>query len=324
MRPAGAARPAWRRRVSDSPLAPNGWHQTWLYQPTRIHPPRKQQNQAWLAGSLIPCPVSAFASARRTLRRASTSVLARRPAASSANSAVTGRTAARDKLRTATSKAALDVEAAGGVLTHLQTRRRATRPTPPDGQDSGDSGPASAVRECDAGHHRDASRPPHNPAIAGFGVSRSPRPLTAKPAMTSVPAVGPPIRVLVTRSRSWTDRDAVWAALDRIATRRYASLTVVHGAASRGADQHAAAWVEHQRRLGHPIQQEPHPANWAHDGRAAGMPWNPCMVAAGADLCLTFIDPCTTPPADCAVPTAATAPYTAPPPPTTPASPSST
>jgi hypothetical protein len=35
--------------------------------------------------------------------------------------------------------------------------------------------------------------------------------------MASVPAAGPLIQVLVTESGTWTDRDAFWAALDRIA-----------------------------------------------------------------------------------------------------------
>jgi len=41
------------------------------------------------------------------------------------------------------------------------------------------------------------------------------------------------VRVLVTGSRTWTDQDTVWAALDGVARSRPASMTVVHGACPR-------------------------------------------------------------------------------------------
>jgi hypothetical protein len=105
------------------------------------------------------------------------------------------------------------------------------------------------------------------------------------------------VRVLVTGSRTWTDRDTVWAALDGVAQSRPASMTVVHGACPRGADLYAAQWVTHHLELGHPVVEEAHPADWDRDGRAAGPRRNQRMVAGGADLCLTFIGPCLA--ADC-------------------------
>jgi YspA, cpYpsA-related SLOG family len=106
------------------------------------------------------------------------------------------------------------------------------------------------------------------------------------------------IRVLVTGSRTWADPDAVWRALDEVIERFPGRLVVlVHGDAARGADRHAAAWAARREREGQAVTVESHPADWARDGRAAGFRRNLRMVAAGADLCLTFIARCVD--ADC-------------------------
>jgi hypothetical protein len=89
-------------------------------------------------------------------------------------------------------------------------------------------------------------------------------------------------RVLVTGSRTWTDRAAirdglaaVWGAGDRV---------LVTGACPTGADALAeACW----RAWGG--QVEPHPADWDTHGRAAGPRRNTEMVAAGAQVCVAFI-----------------------------------
>jgi hypothetical protein len=83
------------------------------------------------------------------------------------------------------------------------------------------------------------------------------------------PGPAPALRVLVTGSRTWERPDLVWAALDRLAEHRPVTLTVVHGAAPRGADRHAAAWVANGRRLGYLVVEEAHPAR---TGAATGGP----------------------------------------------------
>ncbi|QIS02344.1 DUF2493 domain-containing protein [Nocardia brasiliensis] len=87
-------------------------------------------------------------------------------------------------------------------------------------------------------------------------------------------------RVLVTGSRTWTDHSAIQYALAPFRSR---DAVLVHGNA-RGADRIAAgiwhAWGEHD---------EPHPADWEREGRAAGLRRNQRMVDAGADVCLAFI-----------------------------------
>jgi hypothetical protein len=89
-------------------------------------------------------------------------------------------------------------------------------------------------------------------------------------------------RVLVTGSRTWTDRAAirdglaaVWGAGDRV---------LVTGACPTGADALAeACW----RAWGG--QVETHPADWDTHGRAAGPRRNAEMVGGGAEVCVAFI-----------------------------------
>lgn len=103
------------------------------------------------------------------------------------------------------------------------------------------------------------------------------------------------MRILVTGSRSWTDEDAVEAALreawiDAGSPVQVASMTLVHGACPTGADAIADRIA---RRVG--MQVEPHPADWERHGRSAGPIRNAEMVVAGADVCLAFIAACTSP-----------------------------
>lgn len=57
---------------------------------------------------------------------------------------------------------------------------------------------------------------------------------------------------------------------------------IVHGAAS-GADSLADDWA-----IGRDVLVEPHPADWAVHGRAAGPIRNQEMLEAGADLVIAF------------------------------------
>lgn len=91
------------------------------------------------------------------------------------------------------------------------------------------------------------------------------------------------MRVLVTGSRYWVDRDAIYSAM--IAQWDKAGrgpMTLVHGAA-KGADTLAAS-VAHE--LGWDVEE--YPADWDTYGRSAGPIRNAEMVKLGADVCLAF------------------------------------
>lgn len=114
---------------------------------------------------------------------------------------------------------------------------------------------------------------------------------------------GQPFRVLVTGSRTWTDRAAVWRSLADLFTEAVLAggadcLVVVHGDARQGADRLAREWVEQLWPEGEPVIQEPHPVtgeDYSTNGAIAPILRNREMVAAGADLCLTFIALCPCP-----------------------------
>lgn len=107
------------------------------------------------------------------------------------------------------------------------------------------------------------------------------------------------LRVIVTGSRDWPDKSAVWRALDTIApTTPGSSLTIVHGACRingkpAGADRDADEWVRRNRYRhgfrGCLIRAEPHPADWRRYRKAAGPIRNRHMVDLGADLVLAFV-----------------------------------
>lgn len=83
----------------------------------------------------------------------------------------------------------------------------------------------------------------------------------------------PGMRVLVCGGRDYADRDALFAAMDRLDRRRPVSV-VIHGAAP-GADALAAEWA---RERGCVIVA--YPADWAR-GRAAGPLRNQRMIDDG-------------------------------------------
>lgn len=103
------------------------------------------------------------------------------------------------------------------------------------------------------------------------------------------------MRILVSGSRSWTDVDTIWGALDILAEQARGlgeTVTVVHGCAV-GADIIADRWVRDCAAKGWPVHAERHPADWKLGRRSAGHERNRVMVDAGADVCLAFVGPCT-------------------------------
>jgi hypothetical protein len=91
------------------------------------------------------------------------------------------------------------------------------------------------------------------------------------------------VRILITGSRNWTDREAIVSAIAHaVGVVPASEVVVVHGAAP-GADTLAA---DYARVAGYRV--EAHPAYWDQFGRAAGHRRNAEMVALGADTCLAF------------------------------------
>lgn len=110
-----------------------------------------------------------------------------------------------------------------------------------------------------------------------------------------------PYRVLVTGSRDWDDVTTIGAALEQaLIDAGPRPVLVVHGACPSGADWHADHYARWLRGKGCGIDVEPHPAK-GHPTEDFG-PWpgagprrNAHMVGLGADACLAFIGPCTSP-----------------------------
>lgn len=89
------------------------------------------------------------------------------------------------------------------------------------------------------------------------------------------------MRILITGSRSWTDRTVIRDALTSV---WHPEAVLVSGACPRGADALCeACWTQWGG------QTERHPADWARYGRRAGFHRNADMVATAPDVCLAFI-----------------------------------
>jgi hypothetical protein len=85
---------------------------------------------------------------------------------------------------------------------------------------------------------------------------------------------GCPMKLLVCGGRDYTDRAALFAALDYLHARRVIEL-IIHGAA-RGADKLAAEWAGARG-----IQSRAFPALWHAHGKAAGCIRNQHMLDCG-------------------------------------------
>lgn len=97
------------------------------------------------------------------------------------------------------------------------------------------------------------------------------------------------MRVIVTGSRGWTDRDRLEKELGELVDRLYPgeAFCIVHGACPDGADALAAEWAA----LRPWVIEERHPAEWERFGKSAGYRRNAEMVALDADVVLAFITP---------------------------------
>ncbi|HEY5420935.1 MAG TPA: SLOG family protein [Marmoricola sp.] len=108
------------------------------------------------------------------------------------------------------------------------------------------------------------------------------------------------MRILVTGSRNWLDRDLLNQTLDGIIDefvtidrQRFLTegVTLVSGRCSSGADKMAEEWAAGIFF----VDVEPHPADWDFYGKRAGFVRNTEMVDAGADVCAAFVMPCDKP-----------------------------
>lgn len=94
------------------------------------------------------------------------------------------------------------------------------------------------------------------------------------------------MRVIVTGSRAWTDKGAIWDALNDVYL-DHGPFTLVHGDCSTGADAIAHEWLQAAARMVR-VEEQRFPAAWEARGKAAGPERNKRMVEAGADLVLAF------------------------------------
>lgn len=96
------------------------------------------------------------------------------------------------------------------------------------------------------------------------------------------------MRILITGSRSWTDKVAIADAIRQawIDFGKPYRVTVVHGGA-RGADYIAGVFA---KRMNFDVEVHAlDDAAWNKYGKAAGPKRNQEMVDKGADICLAFI-----------------------------------
>jgi hypothetical protein len=98
------------------------------------------------------------------------------------------------------------------------------------------------------------------------------------------------MRILITASRTWTDGQAIFNDLDTEWDRRPPGepFVVVHGGAA-GGDTLASRWAQYRAEAGFPVVEEIHLADWAGQGRKAGILRNLKMVRSDIDLCLAYI-----------------------------------
>lgn len=103
------------------------------------------------------------------------------------------------------------------------------------------------------------------------------------------------MRVLITGSRDWLDKERIWADLDMIYCStpsmidyQMEKLVVVNGAA-QGADEMSTLWVKDAMEDGLYVALERYPAEWNKFGKRAGYIRNAKMIETRPDLCLAYI-----------------------------------
>ena len=89
------------------------------------------------------------------------------------------------------------------------------------------------------------------------------------------------MRVIVCGGRNYTDRDAVFRALDKM-HRGFLIEAVIHGNAS-GADRLGGEWATARGVANWPV-----PAQWSKFGKSAGPRRNQAMLGMGVDLVAAF------------------------------------
>lgn len=105
------------------------------------------------------------------------------------------------------------------------------------------------------------------------------------------------MRLLITGSRGWSDRDRMWARLDEIhdaVVARYSEQYIKEGfmlvsGHARGADALGEWWFGARFPLEQPEIWKP---DWKTYGGRAGIVRNTAMVDSHPDWCVGFIMPC--------------------------------
>jgi hypothetical protein len=92
------------------------------------------------------------------------------------------------------------------------------------------------------------------------------------------------MRILVTGSRDWEDRELIWHTLNELVSDSVGHF-LVHGDCPTSADRMADEWAACQPD----IIVEKYRAGWDVYGKAGGPIRNKYMVSLGADVCLAFI-----------------------------------
>lgn len=91
------------------------------------------------------------------------------------------------------------------------------------------------------------------------------------------------MRMLITGSRNYADRDTLLDAIEYYLGETYIEDVIIIEGGARGADRIAR---EHALDMGYVV--ETYPANWEKYGKKAGGIRNQEMVDNGADICLAF------------------------------------
>lgn len=95
-------------------------------------------------------------------------------------------------------------------------------------------------------------------------------------------------RVLITGSHVWTDRTAIWMALNQELLTYDGTVVIVHGGCPTGADDIADRWAYGQAQMGWPVQVEKHAPDYETFGKRATLVRNQEMAESGIAVCHAF------------------------------------